>query len=84
LLYDNGYISATIKTITKNMHAKHGGKEQVQEYWSDVRLTTPGVGLAQHIYSLGLPHLKHVGMNGNKVEAMNAATGSTDGQKEET
>ena len=83
-LYDNEHISANIRLITKKMHANHGGKEQVQEYWSNVRLTESGVGLAQHIHSLGLPHLKHFGRNGNKVEAMNAATGSTDGPKEET
>ena len=83
-LYDNEHISAIIQPITTKMHANHGGEEQVREKFLNVRLTESGVGLAQHIHSLGLPHLKHFGRNGNKVEAMNAATGSTDGPKEET
>jgi hypothetical protein len=83
-LRHNEFVSATISPIPKKMNPMHGGKESVQEYWTDIWLTERGVALARHIDGLGLPHLKHVDANGNKAEALNAATGSSDRPAEET
>jgi hypothetical protein len=78
LLYDRKYIDARITTRKKTLHEKHGGEEQVQEYWSDVRLTGNGVELARYIASLNQPHLKHLTKSGDRVEAIGSSPGSAD------
>jgi hypothetical protein len=81
-LRDNGYITARTHKRTKQMNQMHGGKEQEQEYWTDVLLTEQGVALARHIDGLGLPYLKHMGADANKAEAMGTAIGSVDRPKD--